>query len=177
MFRLEENAFGSGKTMYYCAKVIEALNQLGLPAFLESLPVRKDTTGYPVRKDAESLVKVIGVATAMGDSSLNLWIKIPYCDGYNRVAASTTCPILMLGGASKGNPVSVLKEFEEGLKAGNNVRGILVGRNILFPGPDDPACVAQAAHQIVHMGQSVDEAISVMGERRGKNLGILAGLI
>jgi DhnA family fructose-bisphosphate aldolase class Ia len=177
MFRLEENESGSGKTMYYCAKVIEALNQLGLPAFLEALPVRKDATGYPVRKDAESLVKVIGVATAMGDSSLNLWIKIPYCDGYKLVAASTTCPILMLGGASKGNPIPVLKEFEEGLKAGRNVRGILVGRNILFPGPDDPACVAQAAHQIVHMGQSVDEAIGVMGERRGNNLGILAGLI
>lgn len=177
MFRLEENEFGSGKTMYYCAKVMEALNKLGLPAFLESLPVRKDASGYAVRKDAESLVKMIGVATAMGDSSLNLWIKIPYCEEYHLVAASTTCPILMLGGASKGNPIPVLKEFEEGLKAGNNVRGVLVGRNILFPGPDDPACVAQAVHQIVHMGQLVDDAIRVMGERRGKNLEIFAGLI
>lgn len=113
----------------------------------------------------------------MGDSSLNLWIKIPYCEEYHLIAASTTCPILMLGGASKGNPIPVLKEFEEGLKAGNNVRGILVGRNILFPGPDDPACIAQAAHQIVHMGQSAEEAIKVMEEHRGKNLEMLANLI
>jgi hypothetical protein len=71
----------------------------------------------------------------------------------------------------------VLKEFEQGLKAGNNVRGILVGRNILFPGPDDPACVAQAAHQIVHMDQSVDDAIRAMEERRGKNLETLVNLV
>jgi DhnA family fructose-bisphosphate aldolase class Ia len=177
MFRLEGNEVGSGKTMYYCANAIEALNQLGLPAFLEVLPVTKDEGGYPVRKDAESLVKVVGVATAMGDSSLNVWIKIPYCEDYHLVAASTTRPILMLGGASKGNPIPVLKEVEQGLKAGNNVRGILVGRNILFPGPDDPACVAQAAHQIVHMDQSIDEAIRAIGERRGKNLETLVNLV
>ena len=177
MFRLEENDNGSGKTMSYCSRAIEDLNHFGLAAFFETLPVRKESTGYPIRKDAESLVKVIGAATAMGDSSLNLWIKIPYCEDYHLVAASTTCPILMLGGASKGNPIPTLKEFETGLKAGNNVRGILAGRNILFPGPDDPACVAQAAHRIVHMGQSVEDAIVEMEGQRGKDMERLTSLI
>lgn len=177
MFRLEDNDDGSGKTMSYCSKAIEDLNYFGLAAFFEALPVRKGSMGYPIRKDAESLIKIIGVATAMGDSSLNLWIKIPYCEDYHLVAASTTCPILMLGGASKGNPIPTLKEFEAGLKAGNNVRGILAGRNILFPGSDDPACVAQAAHGVVHMGHSVEDAIRVMKEQRGKNMERLTNVI
>lgn len=177
MFRLEDNDDRSGETMSYCSKAIEDLNHFGLAAFFEALPVRKDSTGYPIRKDAESLVKIIGVATAMGDSSLNLWIKIPYCEDYHLVAESTTCPILMLGGASKGNPIPTLKEFEAGLKAGNNVRGVLAGRNILLPGPDDPACVAQAAHGIVHMGQSVEDAIMEMKGQRGKDMERLTSLI
>jgi hypothetical protein len=177
MFRLEENEIDCGKTMYDCSKAIEELNRFGLSAFFEALPVSKGPGGYAVRKDAESFVKMIGIVTAMGDSSLNLWIKIPYCERYDLVAASTTCPILMLGGPSKGNPIPTLMEFEKGLKAGKNVRGILAGRNIHFPGPDDPAGVAQAAHQIVHKGQSVKEVISVINERRGINLGMLDNLI
>ena len=176
MFRLEENEIDCGETMVDCSKAIEELNRFGLPAFFEALPVRKDSGGYAIRRDAESFVRMIGIATAMGDSSLNLWIKIPYCERYPLVVASTTCPILMLGGPAKGNPIPTLKEFEEGLKAGNNVRGILAGRNIHFPGPDDPACVAQAAHQIVHKRQSVEEVIGVMKERRGKDVGMLRDL-
>ena len=177
MFRLDENEVGSGKTMYYCSKAIEELNRLGIPAFFEALPVKKDAGEFPIRKDAESLVRVIGVATAMGDSSLNLWIKIPYCEGYHLVAASTTCPILMLGGASQGNPIPVLNEFEQGLGAGKNVRGILAGRSILLPGTDDPACVAQAAHQMVHEGQSVQDLITVIKKHRGNQLKKLDNLV
>lgn len=177
MFRLEESMADCGETMFDCSKAIEELNRFGLLAFFEALPVKKNSKEYAIRSDAESFIKMIGMATAMGDSSLNLWIKIPYCDQFDLVASSTTCPILMLGGASKGNPVPTLKEFQEGMRAANNVRGILAGRNILFPGPDDPACMAQAAYRIVHKGKSVEEVISGMKEYRGKDLGMLAPLL
>jgi DhnA family fructose-bisphosphate aldolase class Ia len=177
MFRLYEEDRDCAKTMQDCSKAIDELNRAGLPAFFEALPVAKEGKGYPIRRDAESFVKMIGIATAMGDSSLNLWIKIPYCERYELVALSTTCPILMLGGPAKGNPIPTLIEFEQGLKAGSNVRGILAGRNIHFPGADDPAAVAQAAHQIVHKGQSVAEVSPLMKERREKNLAALAHLV
>ena len=177
MFRLDENEVGSGKTMYYCSRAIEDLNRLGIPAFFEALPVKKDAGEFPIRKDAKSLIRTIGVATAMGDSSLNLWIKIPYCEEYHLVATSTTCPILMLGGASKGNPIPALKEFEQGLGAGKNVRGILAGRSILLPGTDDPACVAQAAHHMVHGSQSVQDLIVAMNRHRGNQLEKLENLV
>jgi DhnA family fructose-bisphosphate aldolase class Ia len=177
MYRLEGNEVDCGEAMFDCSRAIKDLNRFGLAAFFEVLPVRKDSSGYPVKKDPESLVKLIGVATAMGDSSLNLWIKIPYCDQYATIAASTTCPILMLGGAATGNPIPTLEEFEKGLKEGRNVRGVLAGRNILYPGTDDPACVAQAAHQIVHKGQSVEAVIACMKEWRDRELDRLADLV
>ncbi len=72
-----------------------------------------------------------------------------------------------------------IRELVRGIqeaKSVDNVREILAGRNILFPGPDDPACMAQAAYHIVHKGKSVKEVINGMKEYRGKDLGMLTPL-
>ena len=71
-----------------------------------------------VKKNASDLIRVMGVATALGDSSRAIWLKIPYCEEYERVARATTCPILMLGGESKGDPTPTLRDFAAGMRAG-----------------------------------------------------------
>jgi hypothetical protein len=48
------------------------------------------------------------------------------------------------------------------MAAGTNVRGALVGRNVLYPGADDPLAIAEAAGGIVHRGWSVEEATRSM---------------
>jgi len=102
-----------------------------------------------------------------------MWLKMPYADNYEIVARSTTLPILMLGGASKGDPTPMMNEFVSGMKAGANVRGALVGRNILFPGDEDPMATAMAVHRIVHDGYSAEQAVDYLMEQRGKNLDAL----
>jgi hypothetical protein len=59
------------------------------------------------------------------------------------------------------------------MAARSNVRGALVGRNISFPGPEDPAAVAQAISDIVHQGIAVDEAIEVTMAHRDKEMDFL----
>jgi hypothetical protein len=56
------------------------------------------------------------------------------------------------------------------LKAGANVRGALVGRNVLFPGDDDPLAVAEAVGGIIYKGWSVEEAVAAQSEYRGSQL-------
>lgn len=158
MFRLDLSSPDSGTTIYDCSRALKDLDQHDLPAFLEPLPVESVEGKYKVVKTAEALVKVIGVATALGNSTRLLWLKVPYVEGYARVAASTTCPMLMLGGGSRDDPREVLAEFAAGLAAGSNVRGVLVGRNILFPGEVDPAAMAGAIGALVHRRLGVDEA-------------------
>lgn len=170
MFRLEEGEPASGWTIEYCVKAINDLNRRGIPVFLEALPVKKVDGKYKTLKEAEPLIKVIGVATALGDSSLNMWLKIPYCPGYQRVARATTLPILMLGGEARGDPTGILEEFAAGMRAGANVRGALVGRNILFPGQDDPLATAMAVHRIVHEGFSAEQAVLYLMESRGQDM-------
>jgi DhnA family fructose-bisphosphate aldolase class Ia len=160
MFRLELSSADSAKTMLYNAEIISELNRHEIPCFLEILYVSPE--GFKVQKTPAEMMKAIGVAAAMGDSSRNLWLKIPFCEDYSRVVKSTTLPLLMLGGESKGDPTGTIGEFVAGLKAGANVRGALVGRNILFPGKDDPLATALAVNRVVHAGASREEAIDYL---------------
>lgn len=158
MFRLDVESHESGATIQDCADALDDLHEHEVPAFLEPLPVEHKDGRYSVIKTAEALSRVIGVATALGGSSRLLWLKVPYVQEYSTVAASTSCPMLMLGGGSRDDPEEILGEFAAGLAAGSNVRGVLVGRNILFPGENDPATMAAAVGRIVHDRLPVPEA-------------------
>jgi DhnA family fructose-bisphosphate aldolase class Ia len=121
--------------------------------------VKKQSGKYVVQRDAESQMRICGVASALGRSSLNTWLKLPFGPDYDRVAASTTCPILMLGGEAVADPMPLLRDMETGMQAGSNVRGALIGRNVLFPGSRDPLLMARAVSRIVHEGVSAEAAL------------------
>jgi len=160
LLRIGDEDPGSLKTMLASAQAITEANALNLPTFLEPLPVARTGSAWTVKKDAESLARIAGVAAALGDSSRHLWLKLPYCAGYEVVARSTTLPILLLGGESAGNPAPFLKELAGALGAGPNVRGALVGRNVLYPGDGDPLPMADAVGGIIHEGWTADHAVS-----------------
>jgi DhnA family fructose-bisphosphate aldolase class Ia len=175
LLRICDDEPGSLDTMLYCAGAITEMNALSLPTFLEPLPVVKEKGSYRVIKEAEALAKVVGVASALGDSSRYLWLKLPYCKNFDVVARATTLPILLLGGESVGDATPLLREIEAGLAAGANVRGALVGRNVLFAGPEDPLVVAQAAGSIIHHNLTVERALEGQESWRGRDLNQVAG--
>jgi len=166
LMRLCDDETSSLETMLYCSAAVTEMNALGLPTFLEPLPVVKNNNNYKVVKTAEALAKIVGVASALGDSSRYLWLKLPYCESYEVVAGATTLPILLLGGESVGDATPLLREIAAGLAAGPNVRGALVGRNVLYPGAEDPFVVAQAAGSIIHYNSTVEHAMNARLERR-----------
>jgi DhnA family fructose-bisphosphate aldolase class Ia len=170
LLRICDEEPGSLNTMLYCTRTITEMNALSLPTFLEPLPVIKSDGSYRVIKNAEALAKIVGVASALGDSSRYMWLKLPYCKDYEVVARATTLPILLLGGESVGDATPLLREIEAGLGAGANVRGALVGRNVLFPGSQDPLDVAQAAGSIIHHNLTVERALEEQGSWRGRGL-------
>ncbi|HYE65744.1 MAG TPA: deoxyribose-phosphate aldolase, partial [Pyrinomonadaceae bacterium] len=100
LLRICDDEPDSLKTLLATVRAITELNAFGLPTFLESLPVIKTEKGYSVIKTAEELTRIVGAASALGDSSRYLWLKLPYCENYEMVARATTLPILLLGGES-----------------------------------------------------------------------------
>ena len=66
----------------------------------------------------------------------------------------------------------MLEDLRRGMAAGSNVRGAMIGRNVLYPGADDPRAVAAAVAAIIHDGAGTDEALAAMEAERGKELQI-----
>jgi DhnA family fructose-bisphosphate aldolase class Ia len=151
LLRICDDDPNSVKTIQYCSEAITALNPLGLPIIVEPLPVVRTPAGhYRVVKDAEALAKIVGVASALGDSSRNLWLKLPYCPEFQVVASATTLPILLLGGQETLEPDEFISQLRSGLSSGNNVRGTMIGRNVLYPTDGDPVKAALRVHEVVH---------------------------
>lgn len=157
MFRLNLAEGDSAKTILYCAEVMNRLSRLGIPAFLEPLPVVRSGDVWAMDLRADALIPVIGVAQALAESSARTWLKLPIVPEYDRVACATTCPILVLGGEAKGDVDGVLQGVAGAMAGGSNVRGALIGRNVIFPGTVDPAAMAEAVCKVVR-GAPVTEA-------------------
>jgi DhnA family fructose-bisphosphate aldolase class Ia len=68
----------------------------------------------------------------------------------DRVMAATTLPTLLLGGdPAEGEQERVFSEWAEALKL-PGVRGLVIGRSILYPEGDDVAAAIDAAAKLVH---------------------------
>jgi DhnA family fructose-bisphosphate aldolase class Ia len=156
--------------MLAAARAITEMNALRLPTFLEPLPVVKNDDGFQVIKTPEALARIVGVASALGDSSRYIWLKLPHCEDYKVVARATTLPILLLGGESAGDIALFLRQLATALSAGPNVRGALVGRNVLYPGVDDPLAVAESVGAIIHKGWTVEQALKFQKNHRAHPL-------
>ncbi|MGE0132569.1 MAG: deoxyribose-phosphate aldolase [Blastocatellales bacterium] len=149
-------------TMRAAVGAITELNALRLPMFLEPLPAVRSEKGYKVVKTADALAKITGVASALGDSSRYLWLKLPYCENFETVVRATTLPILLLGGEATGDPTQFMREIALAINLG--ARGALVGRNVLYPGAEDPLVVAEAVSGIIHSGWTADQALTLARE-------------
>ncbi len=163
----EKNDRYALETLERVAKAVEELAELNLPAFVEPLPVKKTETGYKTDLSTDAIIKAVGVASGLGYYTGHVWLKIPYCDDFARVAKASTFPILLLGGESTGRPSGTIEDFVRGLGAGPNIRGALVGRNVLFCGGDDPAAIAEAINLVVHERLDAITAIRRAGKVRG----------
>lgn len=177
MFRFVPDDERTLRTIDYCASAITELNRYNLTPFVEPLRMDYVDGNWVSKNTADELIPLVGVIAGLGDSSRHTWMKLPYCEEFHRVTMATTLPILMLGGPSKEDPRPTYRNFASGMATRSNVRGALVGRNISFPGPEDPAAVAQAISDIVHQGMSPDEAIEVTMAHRDAKMDALTAYI
>lgn len=152
------------ETMVAMAGVASDLAEADMTVFIEPLAVEVRFDKLLPSRKIEDWVRVVGAASALGPSTARAWVKIPFVTSFERVAAATTLPVLMLGGPAKGVPASVLVDFADGMQAAGNVRGTLVGRNVLYPGADDPAVMGRAVCHLVRDGLPAEEAAAKAGE-------------
>jgi hypothetical protein len=164
LYRLDPEDPASGHTIEECAQAINSLRRHRLAAFVEALEVKHGTDGYHTIQDSAALIRQCGIAAALGDSSVHVWLKLPYSADFGRVCRATTLPILLLGGPARESPIETLRDFAAGLSSSPRVRGAVIGRNLLFPQDQDPLPMCLALTAMIHRGASFDEAVQLLAE-------------
>lgn len=174
LWRVCDDDAGSLRTMSMCAQAIRDLEQVGLPMFLEPLPVVKREGKYSIDRRAEALAPLVCAAAALGNSSRTLWLKLPACPNFEIVSGATTLPMVILGGEVEGDRLGFYRQVHTALAAGSNVRGAMVGRNVLYPADGDPLGPAYAIQALVHNQADVENALECMGNAANVPMDVLS---
>jgi hypothetical protein len=98
--------------------------------------------------DDDQLLRAVAVAAAIGSSTSYTWLKVPAGRSVARMLSVTTLPALILGGAPGPDPEAAYASWEEAM-AVPNVRGLVVGRALLYPPDGDVAAAIARAAAIV----------------------------
>lgn len=140
---------GTAATMEATARAVDALAAQGLMAMVE--PFWSVREGHRVRNvlDPDSTIRSIHVASGLGATSAHTWLKLPVVDELERVMDATTLPTLLLGGDPTGDPVDTYSRWRAALALGP-VRGLVVGRALLYPQDGDVATAVDIAAEMVH---------------------------
>ena len=140
---------GTVATLESSARAVTELAELGLMAMVEPfLSQRRD--GRVVNLlDPDSVITSIHVASALGASSAHTWLKLPVVDDLPRVMDATTRPTLLLGGDPVGDPHETYASWGRALDL-PPVRGLVVGRALLYPPDGDVAAAVDIAAELVH---------------------------
>jgi DhnA family fructose-bisphosphate aldolase class Ia len=144
LLRINPDDPGTVNTIVACADAVTRLALARRVAMLEPF-MNKRTDGL-VRNilTADAVVRSMAIASALGATSAYTWLKVPVVDNMNRVAEAATLPIVLLGGERSKNPDEMFRRWEAALRL-PGVRGLVVGRNLLFPADDDVATAVKTA--------------------------------
>lgn len=142
---------GSVATLEASGRAVSELADHGIMAMVEPFWSQRRDGKVVNLLDPESTIKSIGVASALGTSSAHTWLKLPVVADLERVMDATTLPTLLLGGDPKGDPRDTYAGWGRSLSI-PQVRGLVVGRALLYPPDGDVAAAVDIAADLVHGG-------------------------
>ena len=140
---------GTAATLEASARAVTQLADLGIMAMVEPFLSTREGARVVNQLDPDSTIKSIHIAAGLGASSAHTWLKLPVVDELERVMDATTLPTLLLGGDPQGDPHDTYASWGRSLEL-PAVRGLVVGRALLFPPDGDVAAAVDIAAELVH---------------------------
>lgn len=149
LLRIDLADAASANVLEASARAVAEAVTAQLPIMLEPfLSTRLD--GRVVnRLDPDSVIRSVAIASGLGPSSAYSWLKLPVVREMERVLAATTLPTLILGGEQVRDLDATFSSWEKTL-ALPGVRGLVVGRTLLYPVGDDVQAAVAVAARMVH---------------------------
>jgi hypothetical protein len=147
LLRIDPDDRATAATLESCARAVGELADHGLMAIVEPFICRR--VEGRVRNDltVDAVIRSATVAAGLGWTSAHTWLKLPVVEEMDAVLAATTLPVLLLGGEVSADQDTQFAAWQKAL-ANPQVRGMVLGRSMLYPPDDD---VAAAVDTVVGM--------------------------
>lgn len=144
LVRIDESEPATAPLLESVGRVVTQLARRQLLAMLEPFWMRRVDGRLATDLSEAAMSRALGVVSALGASSAYTWLKVPMVDDMERVLAASTLPALVLGGDVTGDPDATYARWATALSL-PTVRGLVVGRSMLYPADDDVAKAVDTA--------------------------------
>jgi hypothetical protein len=150
LLRLADDDAGTAPTLEACARAVDECAAHALPIMVEPLPYHHEPASGKAKllDDEDALLRAVAVASGLGSTSTATWLKVPAGKNPHRMLSCTTLPALILGGSPGPDPEATYASWVEAMEV-PNVRGLVVGRALLYPPDGDVAGAIERAAGIV----------------------------
>ena len=153
LLRIADDDAGTAPTLEACARAVDECAAHGLPIMVEPLPYHHDpaTGAAKLLDDEDALLRAVAIGSGLGGTSTSTWLKVPASKNPARMLATTTLPALIAGGTPGADPEATYDSWARSMEV-PNVRGLVVGRSLLYPADGDVAGAIARAASIVRPG-------------------------
>jgi hypothetical protein len=148
LLRIDPEDAGTVATLAACGNAVSNLASHGLMAMVEPFISHRRDGRVVNELTAEAMIRAMTVSAGLGVTSAHTWLKVPVVEDMERVMAATTLPALILGGEVADDQDAAFARWSKAL-ALPTVRGLVIGRSLLYPPGGDVAA-------------SVDTAVSLL---------------
>ena len=148
LLRLDLSDPGTVATLQQCGQAVTELNRARLIAMVEPFMASRSGGKVVNQLSPDAVITSVHIAQGLGASSAYTWLKLPVVHEMERVMDATTLPTLLLGGDPDGTPDETYTVWQAALKL-PSVRGLVVGRTMLYPADDDVAKAVDTAVSLV----------------------------
>jgi DhnA family fructose-bisphosphate aldolase class Ia len=147
--RIDLDDPGTVAMLESAGRAITELARAGVVAMLEPFLSRRVNGAVVNDLSPDGVIKSMHIAQGLGATSAFTWLKLPVVPEMERVMDATTLPTLLLGGDPSNSPEETYDSWAAAL-ALPAVRGLVVGRTLLYPPDDDVAAAVDTAVSLVH---------------------------
>jgi len=144
LLRIDPEDPATVRTLESCGAAVSDLAAAHKPVMIEPFMITR-ADGRP-RTDltADAAIRSVGIAAGLGTTSAYTWLKLPVVPEMERVAEASTLPVLLLGGDPLGDQDAMFASWKQALRL-PTVRGLVVGRSLLYPPSGDVATAVDTA--------------------------------
>jgi hypothetical protein len=148
LLRIADDDPATARALEACGHAVTDLAGRKLMAMVEPFISRRVDERVRNVLTPEAMTRAIAIASGLGTTSAYTWLKVPVVADMERVMATSMLPALLLGGEVSNDADATLASWEKAL-ALPTVRGLVVGRSLLYPPDDDVEGAVNAALEVL----------------------------